>query len=367
MINALLIGMAGIVLAAPPAAADPPVKPLVVVLAPVVDARARGNDTVALAGLLQSEMASAAPGAEVHLMEDAAARAGVSDVGVLRCQDISCAANAGRAVKARYVLAAQLTAVGKERVIAIRLFDAEQSRLVGMQSEKAGFEEESLPPVAARAALRLAKAAKIDKLPEPPKKAAPPPEPEPAPAPAPAAQPEPAKPAPEETPRSQTIIVVPQAPAPAAPPPQAPPPQPRLDTPPAPRGGGGGPGYQDADAVPDPNRLGAFQPTPPPQKGKRVGAGPRVGVVLATLALGGWAPFIAPPAIITGVLLLLRAIELRNTLNARPHAPDEISSMVTRGRAFEIGSYVLFGIAPLFLIYGAIMVTAGVVTAILLP
>jgi hypothetical protein len=261
-------------------------------------------------------------------------------------------------VKARFVVATQVTAVGKERVVAIRLFDAQGNRLAGMQTEKAPAGEDMLPPVVARASLRLAAAGKIDKLPEPPKPA-PAPEPEPVPPPpAPVVTPKP-KPAPPE---SQTYIVVPPKPEPTPPPP-APAPRQDLDTPPAPIQGGQVTANQD---IPDPNRLPAGVPTVKDRE-RRVGVAPRVGIVLAGLLFGGWTPLAIPVAGVLSTLLLLRAVDTRNTLRGRPHDTADIPGLVTRGRQFEIGGYVVLGVGAALLVYGAAVVTAAIVTAIVLP
>ncbi len=335
-------------------------KPLMVVLSPSVDKRAAGPDTTALGGLVQSEFASAAHGADVLLLEDAAAHAAVMDPSVLRCQDVTCAPRVGAAVKARYVVATQVTAVGKERVITVRLFDAGQNRLLGMQTEKTGFGEDDLPPVVARAALRLALAGKVDKVAEPPKPVAAP-EPEPPP-PAPVAPPVAKKDPPKsDGPNSQTIILVPQAPAPQPAP--APPPQ-NLDVPPAPIAGSQ---VTANPEVPDPNRLPAGVPVAPVDQGRRVGWGPRTGIILAGLLFGAWAPLAVPVAAVTAVILLLRAVEVRNTIRARPHDRDDIPGLVTRGRQFEIGAYVVLGAAAALLVYGVTVVSGSIITAVVLP
>lgn len=348
--------------AAPLRAQDVANKPLMVVLAPNVDKRAAGPDTTNLAGLIQSEFGSAARGADVLLLEDAAAHAAVVDPSVLRCQDVTCAPRVGTAVKARYVVATQVTAVGKERVIAIRLFDVGQNRLLGMQTEKTGFGEDDLPPVVARAALRLAVAGKVDKLPEPPKPApAPPPEePKQEPVPPPVAVPKKEPPPKSSGPESQTIILVPQPPPPQ---PAPAPPPPNTDVPPSPIAGGQ---VTANPEVPDPNRLPAGVPTAQDQ-GRKVGWGARTGIILAGLLFGAWAPLALPPAAITAVILLLRAVEIRNTLRARPHDRDDIPPLVTRGRQFEVGAYVVLAVAAGLLVYGVTVVTASIITAIVLP
>jgi hypothetical protein len=334
---------------------EAPPRPLLVILVPQVDARAKGNDTQGLAGMLQSEFSSAARGADVLLLEDAAAHAAVTDPAVLRCVDVTCAQKVGAAVKARYVVATQVSTVGKQRVVTVRLFDADQSRLLGMQTEKVGFDEESLPPVVARASLRLATAGHVDKVPEPPKKVEPVPEPEPAPAPAPAPVVRPKK---EEP---QTIIVVP----PPVTPTPAPVPQP-LDTPPSPIAGGNIQAHS-GDQVPDPNRLPAGAPTAPVEQGRKIGWGPRAGVIVAAVLLAVPAPFGVVAAIGGSVYFILRAVDVSHQLKDRPHDSATIKSLVGTGRAYEGGGYTLIGVAVGLVVYMVAMVTGGTILAILLP
>jgi hypothetical protein len=144
-------------------------RPRVVVLPAHAEAKALGSDGAQFAQMLLSELSSAARGAEVLSLDDAVARAAVVDPGVLRCEELACAAAVGHAVEAQYVVATEIAAVGQERAITVRLQDVIKDRLVAMHSEKATHDEDVLGAVAARAALRMASAARLASAPDPAK------------------------------------------------------------------------------------------------------------------------------------------------------------------------------------------------------
>lgn len=338
---------------------DAPPRPLVVVLPAQADDRTMSPDVAQFAGMLQSELSAVARYADVLLISDAAANAGVKDPRVIGCNQPACALDAARAVKARYVVATQFTTVGRERVVNVRILDVEGGRLLGMQSDKAGFEDESLPPVAARASLRLAAAARLDKEPEKPMQkveAAPPPE---------AVKPRKFDPPPPKPDPVTTIVVPAEQPPPPAPAPQpapAPPPQ-RVETPPAP-----GETFLQAqtDMIPDPRKLGAGAPTVK-EEGRKVNWATRVGIVLAGVILGGWAPLMIPAGIGGTTFLILRAVELRTRLQSRPHTTAEISSMVQQGRIYEVSAYGVGAAALLLFLVGVSVMITCTVVALVLP
>ncbi|MEW5855542.1 MAG: hypothetical protein AB2A00_42605 [Myxococcota bacterium] len=316
-------------------AAEAPPRPLVVVLPVDADKRAQAADTLQFDGMLQSELSSAARGADVSMLADAVAQNGVTDVAVLKCVDVSCAGRVGEAVKARYVVVTQVASVGRERVVTVRMMDTSNGRVVAMLTEKAGTEDESLPPVAARAALRLAAAARIDQIPE----VKPPPAPAPAPAPAPIIVPAPA-PAPEPPP--EKIIIVPARPPEPPPVVEAPPPEPT----PAPRA-------PPKEEKPKRSFLASLL--------SRIGLG-ILGVVVGVVAL-----LPIPALLATAVGLYAQAFYLRSQLYERPHLTSEIDGTRERGLGLEVGAHALGVVSVLLAVVAVVAVAAGIGAAVFMP
>lgn len=331
-------------------------RPLVVVLAPEADGRAMSPDVAQLAGMLESELSSAARYGDVRLLTTAAATAGVQDPHLLGCNVPSCALEAGKAVNAQYVVTTQVIVVGRKRVINMRLLEVRSGRLVGMLSDKAGFEEDSLPPVAARASLRLASAAHLDKAPEKaPEPVVPPPPPE-------AVKPRTFDgPKTDPGPAVQTIVVPQEAP-PAPGPQPAPEPQEEPEPPPP----------QSTllqaqnDIIPNPNALPPGAPIVK-ESGRKVPWLTRFAIMGVGLLLGGWAPLAVPTGVVATTALLVRAVEIRNRLRERPHTTSEIAQMKQQGQIFEVSAYVVAGAAAALFLLGSTVLIVCVVISLVLP
>lgn len=332
------------------AAAGPSGKALVVVLPAETDRRA-GLDARAFAGTLVSEMQTSVRAAEVMSLEDAAAHSAITETDVLTCVKVSCAPKVGHGTGARWVVVTEISLVGKERVVSVRMVEMPAGRVVGMLSERVPpDDEEGMYAVAARAALRLTSAAKLDRetakeAPTKPSPPAPPPEETPKVTPK-SGQP------PEEEPMK--VVTVP-GPRDTAQPPQETKKSKTLVAKPTAPGRNGAPAAEPKAA---PKKSGS---------GRIVGLPARVGVGVFGVVVAAWGPLVAPVLLAGAAAALAKAVDLRTQLRMRPHDRDQIASMKQEGMLLELSSYGLIAAAGGLVVYGVVVTAVALAASLLLP
>jgi hypothetical protein len=340
-------------------------RPLLVVMRPDAE-EGSGQDVAGLGPLLVTELDSAARGARV-LAVDAALYTRGQDPALGKCVVLDCAREVATAVGAKWVVVSQVSRQGRERMVNVRVMDVATGRVAGMLTERVPLDPETLPPVAARAALRLATAAKIDKVAAPPPadpapipSPAPPREPTPVPVPAPAPAPAPvvkAVPPPDEPVK---VVIIP-APEPPLQPEGAPPPAQPAPPPPA----GGMTVMADTPDAAGPITVPATPKVE--QKRRSVGVWPRLVVAGVGLVLAAWAPLVAVGLTAGSVLFFVRAVELRLELKNRPHTRSEISTAMAEGQRMQAGGVVMLVLSGALVAYALVVPAVGAVTALLLP